>query len=198
VIGPGGVDVIHAAVKSRAGSGGSPSLRRCAILLRQAHATESRMESSSPVFRRLSVEHEFSLVGSDHFSVRRGERRCDDRYSREIVPETSAVKSGHRSSEDVEELRYATAAVGSLLIQLRHKPGLAPAGRPRSETTAGVTRRCPMVQMLSPEVSKIEGHNDRRSAVECGRCYVAILFIVRHPGNQPVVAADPCLTEVSS
>lgn len=56
----------------------------------------------------------------------------------------------------------------------------------------------PRLQVLWPEVAQIKGHNDRRPAVDCGRYNVAILVIVRHPGNELVVTTDPGLTEVNS
>src|ERR1019366_10641394 len=54
------------------------------------------------------------------------------------------------------------------------------------------------LQVLWPEGAQIKGHNDPPPAVDCGRYNVAILFIVRHPGNSLVVTTDPCLTEVNS
>ena len=62
VIGPGGVDVIHAAVNRVPDLAGRPLFVDAPILLRQAHATESEDGELVSGLRRLSVEHEFSLV----------------------------------------------------------------------------------------------------------------------------------------
>lgn len=56
----------------------------------------------------------------------------------------------------------------------------------------------PRFQVLTPEVAKVESENDMRLAVNSGRYDVAILLMVRHPGHQRIVTADPRLAEVSA
>ncbi|MDP3001036.1 MAG: hypothetical protein Q8N47_26375 [Bryobacterales bacterium] len=103
----------------------------------------------------------------------------------EIASETIETKSG-------------TVAVGGLLLQFRLDQRLLLSENLDQERLGVKRGDAPRLQTLWPEVAQIEGHNDRRLAVDRGRCDVAVLFVVRHPGNQPVVTGDPCLTEVNS
>ncbi len=98
----------------------------------------------------------------------------------------------------MEKLTQATVEVSGLPLQLRYHRCLFPPKYFDQERLWVLSGDTPWLQMLWPEVTKIEGDDDRRLAVDRGRRHVAIFFIVRHPGNRPVVTADPCLTKMNS
>ena len=60
---------------------------------------------------------------------------------------------------------------------------LLPDGISHSETIGDASRRTPWLQMFRPEVAEVERDDDWRFAVNSGRDYMPIFFIVRHPGK---------------
>ena len=54
------------------------------------------------------------------------------------------------------------------------------------------------LEVLPPEVAKVEGNDYGRFTVDRGRQYMTIFFIVGHPANQRLVTADPRLPEMGT
>lgn len=95
-------------------------------------------------------------------------------------------------------MTYGAAAVGGLLLQFRqyHRWFLA-----EYFDQEGLRVQClntPRRNVFWPEVAKVESQDYGRFAVGRSREHVTILFVVRHLKNQGLVAADPCLTEMST
>lgn len=54
----------------------------------------------------------------------------------------------------------------------------------------------PRLQVLTPEVAKVERDDDRRLTIDRRGQHMTVLFVVDHPGGERLVPADPRLAKM--
>src|SRR5262249_21029025 len=105
---------------------------------------------------------------------------------------------GHGGAQNIEKFPQGASAVGGLLLQFHDYRRVFLAEDLDQKGLRVHRTDAPRLEVLSPEVAKVESHNYRRLNLDRSRQYMTVLFIVGHPGNQRLVATDPCLGEVGA
>ncbi len=87
-------------------------------------------------------------------------------------------EGGHSRVQNGEKLPKTAAAIGGLLFAFRHHNGSFLPEEFDQEVLGMKRPDAPRLQVLTPEVAEVEGHDCRRITVDRGRQHMTALFVV--------------------